>query len=162
MEINQDKLKKACDLFTSFQEKEEHHRKKWQRARKPETSDHHYDKMRYYGDTYMRRVNLIFKLKYPKEPFESKPWVAERDWEIKKAIKEERRQKFLSRHLYSPWFMQTSFRSDYGSFSCDKCGSSFYHSPSEITLAAEMKYKCCCGHCTNEIIKRDWDETPYH
>jgi hypothetical protein len=66
-----------------------------------------------------------------------------------------------NKHRYSPWFMRTDFDNDYGSFTCDKCGCGFYHSPSTITLNGKELYNCCCGNCTNELIFNDWRKTPY-
>lgn len=64
-------------------------------------------------------------------------------------------------HTYELWYMQNSLEADYGSFTCDKCGSSFYHSPSTIYYHHVVKYHCCCGYCTNEIILKEWLEKPY-
>ena len=72
-----------------------------------------------------------------------------------------------AKHYYSPWFLRTSLDNDYGSFVCDKCNREFYHSPSTITYGVDGEeekkqiYNCCCGHCTNLIIYKDWCSTPY-
>lgn len=71
------------------------------------------------------------------------------------------KEKFETMHFYSTWFFGTSLTDDYGTYACDRCGRTFYHSPSKITLAAKTVYECCCGHCTNEIISRDHQSTPY-
>lgn len=65
------------------------------------------------------------------------------------------------KHTYELWYMQNSLSADYGLFSCDKCGSNFYHSPAIIYYNHEVKYNCCCGHCTNDIILKEWAEKPY-
>lgn len=71
------------------------------------------------------------------------------------------KQKFLNMHFYSPWFFGTSLSGDYGTYTCDRCGRTFHHSPSKITRAAKTVFECCCGYCTNEIILRDHKSTPY-
>ncbi len=85
-------------------------------------------------------------------------WHSRAKYEYRQKRKEERRNK----HIYSPWFMQTSLGADYGEFRCDRCHTRFYHSPSSIRLGAEQKYHCICGNCTNEIIYKDWNSKPYH
>lgn len=66
-----------------------------------------------------------------------------------------------SKHTYDLWFIQAILEADYGSFTCDTCGRKFHHSPSTIYFNHEVKYTCCCGHCTNQIILNDWNEKPY-
>ena len=73
----------------------------------------------------------------------------------------------MKKHYYSQWFLRTSLDNDYGSFFCEKCNCTFYHSPSRITYGEdgeedkEVIYNCCCGNCTNGIIYNDWHEKPY-
>ncbi len=74
-------------------------------------------------------------------------------WRIKR--KEERRIKFETLHRISVWFSHTSLGTDYGQFTCEKCGYTFYHSPSSVKLGKLQRYVCICGECVNAILKRD-------
>jgi hypothetical protein len=64
---------------------------------------------------------------------------------------------------YEPWFMSDSLEADYGQYTCDRCQREFYHSPSTITSrAGTTVYTCCCGHCTNALLGRDYaGQLPY-
>jgi hypothetical protein len=70
-------------------------------------------------------------------------------------------QEQRDQHTYELWYMQNSLAADYGSFTCDQCSRNFYHSPATIYCRQQVKYACCCGYCTNEIIYKDWYEKPY-
>lgn len=142
--------------------------KKVDLARNDNTREKHYTSLKLYRNFNHRVFNLIFSLKYPKEFGESNAWerfTSYRSSEQYKKQEAERiatgKEKFYTKHYYSMWFMSNSLGADYGTHTCDKCGRVFHHSPSRITKAAKQVYDCVCGYCTNEIIHRDWNSTPY-
>lgn len=62
---------------------------------------------------------------------------------------------------YAKWFFSDSLGADYGSFVCDICHSTFYHSPAEIHQGETKLHNCVCGICTNTIIFQDHNTTVY-
>lgn len=153
-------------LHASFSAKEEHYASKMDRARSMEKVDFYHEKRKLYSDVRFRTTGLTFALhrrycsdKKISDSVDSD--MIRSEYEVRLERKERGRQDFLTKHRYAPWFMQTSLSADYGTFVCDRCGGTFYHSPSTITLAGKTVHKCCCGHCTNTIINRDWHEEPY-
>jgi hypothetical protein len=154
-------LDRLIELHQSLCEKADQCHKKAMRARTIKMIDHWHDARQLYYRWETRARDLIYITRFPKVKGSFAHASSQKEYQYWLAEKEKRRQNFLNKHRYATWFMQTSFGSDYGSYSCDKCGRTFYHSPSTITKAAKEVYHCCCGYCTNEIIKRDWNEQPY-
>lgn len=150
----------------SFSAKEKHNESKMNRARGMEKVDFYHEKRKLYSDLCFRAIELAFALRkrYCSDKKISSSVDSDMirsEYEVRLERKESGRQDFLTKHRYAPWFMQTSLSTDYGMFVCDRCGGTFYHSPSAITLAGKSVHKCCCGHCTNTIINADWHEEPY-
>lgn len=153
-------------LHDSFSAKEKLNASKMHRARTMEKVDFYSEKRKLYSDLCFRAMELAFALR--KRYCSDKKISASVDsdmirceYEVRLERKARGRQDYLNKHRYTPWFIQTSLGADYGTFVCDRCGGTFYHSPSTITLADKTVHKCCCGHCTNTIINRDWHEEPY-
>jgi len=105
-----------------------------------------------------RGRDLSFRLQFPHrfgdesilKDFENKSAI-----NFRKTQKEEKRIKFETQHRIQVWFGHTSLGADYGKFTCEKCGYTFYHSPSGVKLGKVQKYVCICGECVNAILKRD-------
>lgn len=154
-----EKLKMLRDFFFA---KEDLYDKKWKRARVSKSIDFHFEKWKLYTKLIKRCSDLAYRIRKGKRAFEKDTCTDEFEYNVKQRIKAKNREEFETLHRYGPWFMQCSLRSDYGTFTCDKCGSTFYHSPSTITKGVKTIYECCCGHCTNSIIQRDHDQTPFH
>ena len=165
-EVIKNKTEKLKRLNSSFLEKKELHRKKMMRARKFETEEFHSEKYKLYYLLSSRASDLAYNIRrhflYEKRITD---WGdaenIKMDYRIRLSKKAKGRENYLTKHKYGLWFLGSSLGADYGEFTCDKCGCTFYHSPSEITLAGKVVYNCCCGHCTNSIINRDWGEEPY-
>lgn len=119
------------------------------RARKQENIDKFWERRNRYWDTFKRWTPLY------------RQFPARIDYELRLEKKEERRIEFQTKHTYSMWFFSNSLGADYGQYQCNNCQRTFYHSPATIKLAAKVVYACACGYCTNNIIERDWNETPY-
>jgi hypothetical protein len=106
-------------------------------------------------DYYLRAISLAKRLK-PGEPEERRSfrnWFTRIQYTSSLKRKEERRILFQKSFRARPWFYQTRFSADYGSFKCTICNLEFYHSPSKIYKAQNKIYNCVCGYCTNSIIK---------
>lgn len=165
-EIAKNKLEKIKRLNRSFIGKKDLHNKKMMRARKFETSEFHLEKFNLYHSLSRRASDLAYNIRrhllYDKSITDWGDAESIRiEYRLRLDKKAKGRDNYLTKHKYGLWFLGSSLGADYGEFTCNKCGCSFYHSPSEITLAGKVIYKCCCGHCTNSIIKRDWGEEPY-
>ena len=117
-----------------------------------------YDLSTLYRSFERRCYNLEFTLRFPRKFAEVSIF---KEMENKSTLnfratqKAERKKKFETIHRISVWFGHTSLRSDYGSFSCQKCGYNFYHSPSRILFGKDEQYNCVCGDCVNSILVRD-------
>lgn len=165
-EIAKGKLEKLKRLNEFFSGKREFYRKKMMLARKIETCESAKEKYDLYYSLSRRTSDLAYNVRrrflYDQKTID---WGDAENFRIEYNVrlqkKAEGRENFLTRHKYGLWFLGSSLGADYGTFYCDKCGSTFYHSPSEITLAGKVVYKCCCGNCTNSIINRDWGKEPY-
>ena len=79
--------------------------------------------------------------------------------EFRAEIKTERKLKFNQNYRVHLHFMSESLHSDYGTFNCDKCDGTFYHSPAVVYKGSDKKYSNCCGHCVNDIM--DWNKLHY-
>lgn len=90
------------------------------------------------------------------------PWEYETFKKYRDERKAKKRQEWETRFRFGTWFMQTSLGSDYGEYSCDKCGRTFYHSPCTIYLAKEKIHNCACGHCANYYAGRNGDKEIYY
>lgn len=149
------------------------HEQKYSRARNHEKQD-------YWWDRYQMLNKFIWKntrhnMRIPGQKFggkfgENDGYVfgyVRRDqaitwWKRKETDrKEQGRQKFLTTRYFAPWFMSNSLGADYGEYVCDNCNRTFYHSPSTITKAGKKIISCCCGYCTNQIIKADHGNEPF-
>jgi len=161
MKTKEEKQEKLRVLLTFFMEKAEFHMKKIRRARSLESINLHDRKRQEYSKLETRARNLFFRLRREKKAFESDTFDAEYTYKYAQRKKAENKEKFEKLRNYSPWFFSDSFRADYGSFTCDKCKSTFHHSPSTITQGVKTLYECCCGYCTNSIIRSDWSEEPF-
>lgn len=164
-ELNK-KLENLHRIYLHLNAQKEFLKKKWMKARSVSSIDKYSEKTKQYRELAYRCSNLSYTLSLLQRLGKEKADEYDREW-IKQEYngrlnrKKNNRQKYLSLHQYVPWFMQLSFGSDYGTFKCDCCGGTFYHSPSTIKLAGKVRYNCCCGHCTNRIISRDWNSSPY-
>jgi hypothetical protein len=162
IQIKIDKAKALSDILFS---KREHHDKKWNRARKRETIDFHYDRYKLFNDLSWRVYKLMNRIKH-QEKFGEIPYFMKIDparWKERDLSRREvGRLKFESNYRISLWFFQERFNADYGTFKCDKCKSTFYHSPSEVRLGTKIEYSCCCGHCVNNMLTFNKQETIYN
>jgi len=121
-------------------------------------SDRLFDLYHLYNKFERRCRDLAIRLQFPHKfgdvsilhESETKTDIA---WRIKR--KEEKRILFETQHRIQIWFGHTSLGADYGKFTCEKCGYTFYHSPSGVKLGKVQKYVCICGECVNAILKRD-------
>lgn len=159
------KTKRLCELVKSFSGKRDIYLKRSLRARKPEKGDLYFEKNKMYSSCETRARDLAYEIRKGLTEKRIRDW-ADKTWidceyAARLQRKKENKAQFQARHKYSLWFIQNSLGADYGVFCCDKCGCTFYHSPAEITLAGKVEYKCCCGNCTNRIIKADWGEEAY-
>ncbi|WP_303019791.1 hypothetical protein [Parabacteroides goldsteinii] len=161
----EEKLEKLKELHQHFQDREAEYSKKLKRAHSFEKSEKYDDLKRVYSLLQERTVNLSFMVRnrYANQRIIAEVYSVQikRDYQYRLQRKTKRAEELKTKHRYSPWFLQTSLEADYGVFVCDKCGQQFYHSPSGISLNGIKVYDCCCGYCTNTIIGRDWNETPY-
>lgn len=158
-------LKKASKLYEYIHNKEKFHHGKWDRARKAENQEFHWDKYKMYSQFSSRCSTLLFKLR-SKEKFgdgysEWRMETPEKYTKRIKSIKDKRRIEFESTYRVRLHFFQNRLNADYGTFRCNKCGSTFHHSPSTVYLGAEMQYLDCCGHCVNSIMRRNQQEEIY-
>ncbi len=162
--VNNKTLKKAINLYDSLIKKESFHRKKWERARKNEIRISHYKKMVKYSNHRFRCSTLLFSLKR-NEKFGEVPYFMKCDpkryKERRLKEKEEGRIKFESNYRVELWFFSESFRADYGTYQCDKCKSQYHHSPSNVYLGVKKEYSNCCGHCVNNMLQHNGQETVY-
>lgn len=151
------KYEKVTLLLESLRDKEANYRTKADRAKKPENYDTYYERSRIYSNARNRAFNLQWSLISGNTP----QWIIRSEYQYRLERKKERREKFLSTHRYSPWFLQTSLDADYGTFTCDVCYRTFYHSPSAIYKGPRKIYDCCCGTCTNGFILPDHGHYPF-
>lgn len=155
-------LKNAIKIYNYIHEKEKFHYVKWNRARKSETQDFHWEKYKLYSSFSCRCGTLIFALKSSdKFGSEYSEWLRQTPEEYKERVKkrkDEGRLKFESQYRVYLHFFQNRLGADYGNFECDKCERTFYHSPSEVYKGKEKKYSNCCGNCVNSIMRRNQQE----
>ena len=161
MKTKEEKIKTTEILWDFFIEKENFHLIKCRRARSLKSINLHEKERQKYTSLENRARDLYFRLRKGKKAFESDTFDAEGDYRLAQRKKVENKEKFETLRMYSPWFHSNSFRADYGKFTCAKCKSTFYHSPSTITQGIKTLYECCCGYCTNSIIRSDWNEEPF-
>ncbi|AHM62332.1 hypothetical protein D770_20415 [Flammeovirgaceae bacterium 311] len=161
-----DKRYNTIKLLENFQHKERRFSELAEEAETYAEKSDLYDKKWLYSEAHRRCVSLCWRIRdrYDSDP-NIRRWVkremASTEYKCRLERKEEKRQEFLNKHRYQVHFMQTSLRADYGQFRCDRCNQVFYHSPSTILLAEKEVYSCCCGHCTNSIIYKDWGKEPF-
>ena len=138
---------KARTNFGKLCDKEDFHRKKWERARKNETRKYHYEKMRSYADHILRGMKLVSSLQYPSVfgttdvllRYDRENYVKQYKERIEKQ-KLEAKEKFESNYRIALWFYSESLTADYGTHQCDKCSRTYHHSPSEVYLGAKKEY----------------------
>lgn len=156
--------KKALDLYDYLISKEDFHRKKWERARKNETRQFHYNKMRNYSEHRFRCSTLLFSIRR-NEKFGEIPYFMKLDpkrySQRKLKEKAERRMKFESNYRIHLWFYSERLSADYGTHSCDKCNREYYHSPSTVYFGSKKKYSNCCGYCVNNLLEHNRQEPLY-
>lgn len=158
------RLKKAVSFFNRVNDKAKFHYKKYQRARKCETIDLHYDAYRFYSDLSSRVTTLIFSLRRNDKFGSGRNWWEVNAQEYKKRKlqeKENRKQEFENNYRVFLHFFQNSLRADYGTWICDKCARTYYHSPSDVYLGTKKKYESCCGHCVNTLMIRNGQDEVY-
>lgn len=105
-----------------------------------------------------RCYNLEFLLRFPHKFGDIsifKEMENKSELNFRSTRKAERKAKFETIHRISVWYGHTSLGADYGSFSCQKCGYNFYHSPSRILFGKDEQYNCVCGDCVNSILRHD-------
>lgn len=155
---------RAIEIAKHIESQAQTFRAKYDRARRPDYRERYWEKYCLYRDFSNRAFHLIFNLRHPKR-FGIRSLLYQTPEEFRKRQQNriaKGKERFERLHTYSTWFMQTSFRSDYGTYKCNKCGRVFYHSPSTIYRAKAVVYNCACGYCTNDIIKSDYNQEPYH
>lgn len=135
------------------------HRETHPKNRKGDLDDHDYWKLQ-------RRTTEVYSLVVRKKRLfdqsDLHQWSLE--WYLSglKNKKEYGRQKFETQYQFSPWFMQASFGSDYGEYTCEECRRTFYHSPCALYLAGKQKKNCLCGYCANSYATSNNQEKIYH
>lgn len=160
---------KATDLFYRLCDKEEFHRKKWERARKNESRKFHYKKMCLYSDLRFRGWKLVSSIQLPSKfgvqdvllRLDKENYVKRYQERIARQ-KLEAKQKFESTYRIALWFYSESFNADYGTHQCDKCSRTYHHSPSEVYLGANKEYSNACGYCVNNLLDFNRQETIFY
>lgn len=143
-------------------------KKYWRDALKENNTDiyeRYHFKSALYRNFEKRCIDLAWCLKHNKKFGEVPSWFyLEYDSynRLLASRKAERKANFENTHRIRVWFLQTSLSADYGSFVCNKCGSTFYHSPTEVKLGKSVKYTCICGDCVNSIVTRDGGKMVFH
>lgn len=163
--INEKKLERTKALYDYFRKQEGHFDNKWNRARKYENKMAHYDKYKYYRKLHDRAYQLYRRLEVGRKFGTGRMWfeqTAEQWKQFRAELKQKRRLEFESCVKVAVYFMSESLRSDYGTFTCSKCGSTFYHSPCNIYRGANMERENVCGHCANTILTNNGQETIYY
>nr|WP_321357204.1 hypothetical protein [uncultured Draconibacterium sp.] len=163
--ITDTKNDRAEALFVSFNNHAKHYWEKWERARKYENKEAHYKKYKYYRNLHYRAYQLYRNLELKKKFGEGRLWFEQtaeqwKQWRLD--IKKERRLQFESTIQIALYFLSESLRADYGTYTCSRCGSTFYHSPCNIYRGAKKEYECCCGHCANRILMNNGQEAIYY
>jgi len=150
----------AIGIAKHIEHKKDLFYKKADRARSTEKRSEHWERYKLYSNFSSRAFDLIWKLRNPKKFGQEKfsfliPTLA--DYKKREAERIAKgKEKFENLHTYSVWFLGTGLHHDYGTFICSRCKREFYHSPSRISKAGKIVFQCACGHCTNEIIIRDY------
>lgn len=156
---------RIISLCNYTDEKASYYRKKYDRARKSQSIDLNFKKYKLYKSFSRRSFDLLMSIRCGYNLFgRPSKYILMTSQQYLKSEKErieKGRHRFLNLHTYGTWFYQTGLHCDYGTFTCEICGSKFYHSPSRIRKAAKVIYNCACGHCTNEIINADYGKQPY-
>lgn len=163
--IENPKLIKAIAVFNYINDKTKYYNKKWNRARKMETIDKHFETYKMYRDFSYRAQNLIFSLRRSEKFGDGRQWFemdGKRFKEFRAKIKAERKLKFEQNYRVHLHFMSQSLHADYGTFNCDKCDRTFYHSPAVVYKGSEKKYDNCCGHCVNNMMHWNTQDEVYH
>lgn len=163
--IENPKLINAIALFNYINDKAKFYNKKWNRARKMETIDKHFETYKMYRDFSYRAQNLIFSLRRAEKFGDGRQWFemdGKRYKEFRAERKAERKLKFEQNYRVHLHFMSQSLHADYGTFNCDKCDRTFYHSPAVVYKGSEKKYDNCCGHCVNNMMHWNRQDEVYH
>lgn len=159
-EIPQHIIKRFKELQTSFKNKREQYDVLADGDNTSEELEYFLDKIKLYREAYKRVFELAMSMRRTREP-SVLSYLSNLDYEASLATKASNKQKFDTTCRYAPWFLGTSLSADYGTFTCDRCRSKFFHSPSTISLGTKEEYNCCCGNCTNLLVYSDHQETPY-
>lgn len=158
----QKRINRIRELIDLLEQKKSLYFEKSMRARSTEKHDYWFTKYSLiHKITYQYYVNRRMPAYQFGEVSPVREWTKNQYKRAEIERVESGKQKFQTLHYYVPWFFGTSLRDDYGTYTCDRCGRTFYHSPSKITKAAKTVFTCCCGYCTNEIISRDHGSSPY-
>ena len=163
--IENPKLVNAIAVFNYINDKAEFYNKKWNRARKMETIDKHFETYKMYTDFSYRAQNLIFSLRRAEKFGDGRQWFemdGKRFKEFRAEIKEERSLKFEQNYRVHLHFMSESLQADYGTFNCDKCDRTFYHSPAVVYKGSQKKHSNCCGHCVNNLMNWNKQDEVYY
>jgi hypothetical protein len=159
------KLINAIAVFNYINDKAKFYNNKWNRARKMETIDKHFETYKMYRDFSYRATKLILSLRRAEKFGDGRQWFemdGKRFKEFRAEIKKERRLKFEQNYRVHLHFMSESLRADYGTFNCDNCKREFYHSPSTIYKGSEKKHSNCCGHCVNNLMNWNKQDEVYY
>jgi len=153
---------RAIELHEYIEDKRDYFWKKYERARKREIQNKHYEKYKMYRDFSYRSVQLVYSIR-SKDVFGKVPYFLKLDpkkyTERRQKEKEEKRIKFENTYRIALWFYSESLTADYGTHHCDKCSSQFHHSPSEVYLGAKKQYSNACGYCVNNLLDFNRQET---
>lgn len=158
-----DRLTKVRELNKIFQERLTFYWNKYRRARKWEIQEQHFQRWKLYNKLCRRISRLLYEMtRNPDVKKEVDQDCIRSEYRARLRRKAENKEKFMNLRRCTIWFMSESFGADYGEYKCDKCGRTFFHSPATIRLAGKVLYDCCCGHCTNDIMFRDWGKEIYY
>lgn len=73
------------------------------------------------------------------------------NWQRRQDKKKEAAETFRRSYRVGLWFLQESLNADYGSFTCQSCHTTFYHSPRNVYQGAKQLYNCVCGNCADSF-----------
>lgn len=161
-----EKGNRLFEIWGNFQEKAEYHQRKSNRARKIETINFHYEKAKLYREAVRRCFPLSTVILYPKKFGQVDHSLLEIRYETYFSTVAEKKakgkQEFESTFRTSLHFMQESFHADYGTFKCNRCQSTFHHSPADMYLGAKKEHEGICGTCVNSILSFNGQELVYN
>lgn len=160
-----ERIERAIRVGLYIEAKVSFYRSKWEKARKQENRQYYWHKYNLYHDFLDRAFHLVLNLRNPQKFGVPKFRLLTKTPEQYRRQEAERiakgKAKFENLHEFEPWFFGTGLHQDYGTFTCSNCKREFFHSPSRIKKAGKIIYNCACGHCTNDIINRDYNSQPY-